>query len=168
MKKLLATTVLLAGALTCSNLQAAGKQDKLDTAKKELTPEMKTGKKVSFKSSWSAAQKEAKEKGLLVLVVFTDTKYCPACKQLDKDIFSKADFKDNAGAYCVVLEYKDVNTRNKGDKEVAEMRNKFNCKGLPGVCLVDAEGSVVATLGYGSNPYYMLEYLKRGFDKQKK
>jgi len=158
---------LLAAGFSSSSMAITAANSK-DSAKPELSAEMKTGKKVTVKSSWAAAQKEAKEKGLLVLVVFTDTKYCPGCKKLDKDIFSKADFKDNAGAYCVMLEYKDVNTRNKGDKEVAEMRNKFNCKGLPGVCLVNTEGSVVATLGYGSNPVHMLQYLKRAFDKQKK
>lgn len=168
MKKTILFGLAALGLSLAGFSSSANAADKLDMKPKtELTPEMKTGKRVSVKRKWDQAQKEAKEKGLLVLVVFTDTDYCPGCKKLDKEVFSKSDFKNNAGAYCVVLEYTSVHTKNKDDKDMLESRKRFNCNGLPGVCLVDADGKVVATLGYGSNPFYMLEYLKRGYDKSK-
>ena len=49
------------------------------------------------------AQAQAKKESKLVLLNFTGSDWCPACKKLDAEVFSKKEFSDYAKKNLVLV-----------------------------------------------------------------
>ena len=57
-----------------------------------------------FKTDFAAAQAEAAESKKSMLVIFTGSDWCPPCKALHKNIFSKEEFVKGAEKDFVIVE----------------------------------------------------------------
>ena len=86
------------------------------------------------------ALEKAKKENKPVLVEFTGSDWCPPCKMMRKNVFSKKEFVEAASKKWILVEL-DL---PKGNKEVADrnrpLAEKFKITGVPTVILLDKNG----------------------------
>ena len=92
------------------------------------------------------AQAQAKKENKLVLLDFTGSDWCPACKQLEADVFSKKEFSDYADKNLVLVEV-DFPVQKKQAAALAKandaLMDKYEVKGYPTLIVLKADGKVV-------------------------
>lgn len=117
---------------------------------------------------FAKAKAEAAEKGRPILMDFTGSDWCKWCILLDKEVFSKTEFKKYARANLVLF-VADFPRGKKPSKKIAAQNNElaktYAVQGYPTILLVDAEGTVIARTGYkegGAEAYvkHLQELLK--------
>ncbi|MBB5350427.1 thiol:disulfide interchange protein [Haloferula luteola] len=86
------------------------------------------------------AFKDAKAKNKAVLVEFTGSDWCPPCKMMHKNVFSKEDFVTKAAEDFILVELDFP----RGDEAVTEKNKpyaeKYEIEGFPTVILFDKSG----------------------------
>ncbi|MDA7506518.1 thioredoxin family protein [Akkermansiaceae bacterium] len=96
-------------------------------------------------TDFEAAKAQAKKEGKSLLLDFTGSDWCPPCKALHKDVFSKKSFIDSAKKNFILVE---LDYPRKGDqsKELKaqnkELAKKYKIRAYPTVLLLDANGKV--------------------------
>ena len=103
-------------------------------------------------TDYEQAQKKAKEEKKLVLMDFTGSDWCPPCKLLHKNVFSKKEFLDFAKDHLVLMEI-DFPNHKKQSKELEEANKKlaaqYNIEGFPTIIVQDGEGKTLSKeVGY--------------------
>lgn len=102
-------------------------------------------------TDFELAKKTAAEKKLPILADFSGSDWCGWCLKLDREVFSKKEFKEYAGKNLVLF-LADFPRRKKQDdklkKQNSDLAEKYSVQGFPTVLLMDAEGKVFATAGY--------------------
>jgi thioredoxin-related protein len=151
---------------------AAVSCSKKETAKTE--PEKKpdtlvAAAKAGWLTSLEQAQKEAQAKNRLLLMDFTGSDWCGWCIMLDKEVFSKPEFKEYATKNLVLLEL-DFPRSKKMPPEVTaqneKLAMKYGIQGFPTVVVFDSSGKPLGALGYqagGPQAFIaQLEKLRKG------
>src|SRR5213595_2573875 len=154
---LLAATLLV---VSCS------KKESPVTTKTE-TPSVAA--KPGWLTSYDQAQKEAQAKHRLLLMDFTGSDWCGWCIMLDKEVFSKPEFKEYANKNLVLLEL-DFPRMKKMPPEVTAQNEwllmKYGIQGFPTVVVFDSSGKPLGALGYqqgGPQAFIaQLEKLRKG------
>lgn len=121
-----------------------------------------------WEDDFAKAKAEAAEKGRPILMDFTGSDWCPWCVRLDKEVFSKNDFKKYARENLVLFIADFPRGTKLPKKEAAqnkELAEKYGVRGFPTVLLVDATGKEIARTGYqegGAEEYvkHLQELLK--------
>lgn len=110
-------------------------------------------------SDFDAAKVQAKKEGKVLLVEFTGSDWCPPCKKLHEEVFSKPEFVSAAGKDFILVEL-DFPRTKKIDAELKKQNEKlakdYKIRGFPSVLLMDANGKVFKKVGYqagGVKPY---------------
>jgi len=117
----------------------------------------------SFKTDFSAAKAEAAKEKKAMLVIFTGSDWCPPCKALHKNIFSKKEFVKGAEKDFVIVELDYPRKKKQSDalkKQNQELAKKYKIRGYPTVLLMDAKGKVFKTAERPSSVKAYLEMLK--------
>ena len=163
LRLLLVAAALL--AVSCSKKKTA-------ETKPEATPKADqtvASAKPGWLTSYDQAQKEAQAKNRLLLMDFTGSDWCGWCIMLDKEVFSKAEFKEYASKNLVLLEL-DFPRGKKMPPEVTAQNEKlavkYGIQGFPTVVVFDSSGKPLGALGYqpgGPQAFIAeLERLKKG------
>lgn len=125
--------------------------------------------KPGWLTNYDRGQQEAKANNKLVLLDFTGSDWCGWCKLLDREIFSKSQFKEYATKNLVLIELdfprmKSVPPATKAQNERLFMQ--YRIQGLPTIIVLNGDGKVVAELGYmegGPDAFIaVLEKLRKG------
>ena len=94
---------------------------------------------------------QAKAEKKLVLLDFTGSDWCGWCIKLDKEVFSKKEFKDYAKDNLVLVEV-DFPQTKKLAKKIKEQNDKlqaqYGIKGYPTIIVLNPDGKKVGELGY--------------------
>ena len=137
-------------AVSCSKKEtktAENKTDNSDTSAKGAAAAAKPG----WFTSYELAQKEAQAKNRLLLMDFTGSDWCGWCIALDKEVFSKPEFKDYANKNLVLLEL-DFPRMKRMPPETAKQNEqlllKYGIQGFPTVVVFDSAGKPLGALGY--------------------
>ncbi|HEX4640877.1 MAG TPA: thioredoxin family protein [Chthoniobacterales bacterium] len=130
---------------------------KKNTAETKVEPTPKTdhaavaAAKAGWLTSYEDAQKEALAKKKLLLMDFTGSDWCGWCIMLDKEVFSKPEFKEYANKNLVLLEL-DFPRQKKMPPEVTAQNEKllmkYGIQGFPTVVVFDSSGKPLGALGY--------------------
>jgi thioredoxin-related protein len=125
------------------------------------------------KSGWltdfAAAQQAAKSGQKLLLMDFTGSDWCGWCIMLDKEVFSKPEFKEYATKNLILLELdfprrKTLPPETQAQNERLAMQ--YRVAGFPTVVVLDSNGKPLGALGYqagGPQPFIaQLEKLRKG------
>ena len=94
---------------------------------------------------------QAKTEKKIALADFTGSDWCVWCQRLDKEIFSKPEFKDYAKTNLVLVEVDFPQTKPlpKAKQEQHEkLAKEYKIEGFPTVVVFDAEGKKIGQLGY--------------------
>jgi protein disulfide-isomerase len=125
-------------------------------------------------TDYNKAQQEAKAGNKLLLVNFTGSDWCGFCIMLDRQVFSKPEFKDYASKNLVLLEIDfprmgGLRWKAQSDelrKQNQELAMKYQIYGFPTIVVLNGDGKVVGALGYmegGPTPFIAeLEKLRKG------
>jgi protein disulfide-isomerase len=157
--------VAAALAISCSQKKTA---DTKTEAQPESTPEVNAvapAAKSGWLTSFEQAQKEAQAKNRLLLMDFTGSDWCGWCIMLDKEVFSKAEFKEYASKNLVLLEL-DFPRRKQMPPEIAAQNErllmKYGIQGFPTIVVFDSSGKPLGALGYtAGGPQAFIQELER-------
>ncbi|MFN2541524.1 MAG: thioredoxin family protein [Chthoniobacterales bacterium] len=107
-------------------------------------------------TDFKKAQQEAKASSKLLLINFTGSDWCGFCILLDRQVFSKAEFKDYASKNLVLLEadfprmggprWKEQSDAIRTQNE--ELAKKYQIFGFPTIVVLNGDGKIVGELGY--------------------
>jgi protein disulfide-isomerase len=101
----------------------------------------------------------AKTEKKLVLLDFTGSDWCGWCIKLEKEVFSKPEFKTYAKENLVLVEVDFPQGKRQSAKLKAQnekLQKEFGIQGYPTLIVLNSEGKKVAQLGYeegGPNPF---------------
>jgi protein disulfide-isomerase len=102
---------------------------------------------------------QAKAEKKLLVLDFTGSDWCGWCIKLDKEVFSKKEFKDYAKENLVLVEvdFPQSKPQSKALKAQNEkLQSKFGIKGYPTIVVLNGDGKKVGELGYqegGPGPF---------------
>lgn len=130
---------------------------------------MLSGGESGWLTDFEQAKKSAAENNRPILVDFSGSDWCGWCIKLDKEVFSKEEFKKYATDNLVLL-LVDFPRRKEQSAEQKRANNalaeKYNIEGFPTVLLLDAKGNELARTGY--RPGGAGEYVKHLMDLAEK
>jgi thioredoxin-related protein len=106
---------------------------------------------VTWLTDFKQAQQEAKTGSKLLLVDFTGSDWCGWCIKLNREVFSKPEFKDYATKNLVLMEVdfprgKKLNTAMQQQNE--ELAQHYQIEGFPTIVVLNGVGQKVGELGY--------------------
>ncbi len=118
-----------------------------------------------WETDFDKASAKAKAEGKHLLIDFSGSDWCGWCIKLDKEVFSKDEFKAYAKDNLVLL-LVDWPQRTENKKEVQAksqpIMGKFGIQSFPTVILLDSEGKAVAKTGYqAGGPAAYVEHIKK-------
>jgi len=158
---LVAAAILL---VSCSKKQTT--ETKTTETKTEKKPENTVAAaKAGWLTSYDQAQKEAQSKNRLLLMDFTGSDWCGWCIMLDKEVFSKPEFKEYANKNLVLLELDFPRTKKMPPETTAQNERllmKYGIQGFPTVVVFDSSGKPLGALGYqAGGPQAFIAELER-------
>ena len=102
---------------------------------------------------------KAKEEKKMVLLDFTGSDWCGWCIKLDKEVFSKSEFKSYAKDNLVLVEVDFPRSKPQSKKlkeQNQKLQQEFGVQGYPTIIVLNSEGKKVGTLSYeegGPGPF---------------
>ena len=108
---------------------------------------------------------QAKESGRLVFVEFTGSDWCPPCKKLEEEVYSKPEFLDTATREFVLVQLDYPQKKPQTPEEVTHNKavaERFKVDSYPTALVLDAAGKeLVRHSGYrAGGPAAFLKFLK--------
>jgi len=104
-----------------------------------------------WEDDYEKAVAKAKAEKKMVLLDFTGSDWCGWCIKLDKEVFSKPEFKEYAKANLVLVEV-DFPQGKRQTKKLKEQNEKLQqehgVQGYPTIIVLNSEGKKVGKLGY--------------------
>jgi thioredoxin-related protein len=101
--------------------------------------------------NYEKALEKAKAEKKMVVLDFTGSDWCSWCIKLDKEVFSKKEFKDYAKENLVLVEV-DFPQGKRQTKKVkdqnAKLQKEHGVSGYPTIIVLNPEGKKVGQLGY--------------------
>ena len=105
-----------------------------------------------WKTDYAAALEQAAKENKMVLLDFTGSDWCGWCIKLQKDTFSKSEFKKFAEQSPVLVELDFPRGKAQSDelkKQNEDLAEKFGVQGFPTLVLLDPLGKEAArNIGY--------------------
>jgi thioredoxin-related protein len=105
----------------------------------------------AWETDFARASEAAAKQGRYMLLNFTGSDWCGWCVKLDKEVFSRNDFKSYAKSnlVCMVVDF----PRSKGQSKKLKAQNsqlaqKYSIKGYPSILILSPEGALVGRTGY--------------------
>jgi thioredoxin-related protein len=105
-----------------------------------------------WKTDYTAALAQAAKENKMVLLDFTGSDWCGWCIKLQKDTFSKPEFKQFAEQSLVLVELDFPRGKTQSDelkKQNEELAEKFGVQGFPTLVLLNPQGKEASrNVGY--------------------
>jgi protein disulfide-isomerase len=104
-----------------------------------------------WEEDYEKAAKKAEQEKKLMLLDFTGSDWCGWCIKLDKEVFSKNEFKKYAKENLILVKIDFPRGKSQTaalKKQNQELAAKYNIQGYPTVIVLDASGQKVGELGY--------------------
>ena len=100
---------------------------------------------------YEKALAQAKAEKKMVVLDFTGSNWCGWCIKLDKEVFSKPEFKSYAKQNLVLVEVDFPRPSSQSKKLKAQndkLQKEHGVEGFPTIVVLNSEGKKVGTLGY--------------------
>jgi thiol:disulfide interchange protein len=148
----------------------------VDSSSAQATPPTETAastqatpSKPGWSTSYERGQQEAKANNKLVLLDFTGSDWCGWCILLDREVFSKPQFKEYASKNLVLIELDFPKMKQVPDAiriQNVRLAQRYRISAFPTIIVLNGDGQVVGELGYvkgGPNAFIAeLERLRKG------
>ena len=141
----------------------------LATPSQTTTANQTTPSKSGWITSYEQGQQEAKANNKLVLLDFTGSDWCGWCIMLDREVFSKPQFKEYASKNLVLVEVDFPKMKPMSDAmrtQNIRLAQQYQIQGFPTIVVLNGDGQIIAELGYmqgGPDAFIaVLEKLRKG------
>lgn len=140
-------------------LPACGRGDGTATASQEATV------RLDWMTDFAAAKAKAKAENKMVFMDFTGSDWCPPCKLLQKEVFTKPEFAEYAAKHLVLLEVdfprrKQLSPAQRAANE--KLQDEFGIDGYPTIVVLESSGEPLGKLGYmPGGPQAFIEVLEK-------
>jgi protein disulfide-isomerase len=119
-----------------------------------------------WETDYDAALKQAAKENKAVLLDFTGSDWCGWCIKMNKDTFSKPEFKEFADKNLVLVEIDFPQGKPQSDevkKQNNQLQEKFKVQGFPTLVLLDSKGNEIGrNVGYlAGGPEAFAEWFKK-------
>ncbi len=107
--------------------------------------------KPGWLTDYKQAQDAAKTGKKLLLLDFTGSDWCGWCIKLEREVFSKPEFKEYADKNLVLLELDFPRGKQLPDSERIQnekLAMQYQIEGFPTIIVLDGDGKKVGELGY--------------------
>ncbi len=107
--------------------------------------------KDNWEDDYDKAAAAAKVSGKPILLDFTGSDWCGWCIKLDREVFSKKEFKDYAKDNLVLMVAdfpRQKKLSAKTVKQNEELAKKYGVRGYPTILILSPDGTVVGKTGY--------------------
>lgn len=107
--------------------------------------------KAGWLTNYKQAQETAKSDKKLLLVDFTGSDWCGWCIKLDKEVFSKPEFKEYASKNLVLMEADFPRTKQLSATEQSQneqLAQQYGIQGFPTIVVLNSDGKKVGEIGY--------------------
>jgi thioredoxin-related protein len=113
--------------------------------------QLSRGEGVEWTGDLEAAKARANQEKKFILLCFTGSDWCPACKRLKSEVFDQAEFADFARAKFVMVEadfprYKPIGHLQLQANKALE--KSFQIASVPTVVVLTPDGQEIGRLGY--------------------
>ena len=105
-------------------------------------------------TDYSKALAKAKADGKVVLLDFTGSDFCSACKQLKAEVFPKKEFQEYAARRLVLVEVDFPLNKKLSEAQTAantELKERFKVDGFPTLLVVDASGKKLGEVDFDND-----------------
>ena len=163
---------LVLALLGCALLALAGcgqGSESADSSSSSTPSNQATPSKPGWTTSYEQGQQEAKANSKLVLLNFTGSDWCGWCILLDREVFSKPQFKEYASKNLVLVEVDFPKMKPMSEAMRAQnvqLAQRYQVQGFPTIIVLNGDGQVVGELGYtqgGPDAFIAkLERLRKG------
>jgi thioredoxin-related protein len=105
----------------------------------------------SMSTSYEQGQQDAKANNKLVLLDFTGSDWCGWCVLLDREVFSKPQFKEYASKNLVLIEVDFPKRKAVPDAlrtQNVVLARRYKIQGFPTIIVLNGDGQMVGELGY--------------------
>jgi protein disulfide-isomerase len=116
-----------------------------------IVAETSISAKAGWLTSYEKAQSAAQTQNKLLLMDFTGSDWCGWCIMLDREVFSKPEFKEYASKNLVLLELDFPRAKQMPAETMAQNRRlaaQYQIQAFPTVVVLNGQGKVVGALGY--------------------
>ena len=101
---------------------------------------------------FNAVKEQAQKEDKAILMDFTGSTWCPPCKALKKNVFSKKEFADFAEKKLVLMELDFPRDTTKAPKPIQALGEQFKIEAFPTIIVLDKNGKELGRLeGYGGD-----------------
>jgi len=104
-----------------------------------------------WETDFGKASTNALKSGSYMMLDFSGSDWCGWCMKLDKEVFSKGEFKSFAktNLVCVLVDFPREKHQSKKLKDQnAELAKKYGIRGYPTVIILSPKGDLVGQTGY--------------------
>lgn len=105
-------------------------------------------------TDYRQALARAKSEKKLVLLDFTGSDFCNACKQLKGEVFPKKEFQDYARRRLVLVEVDFPLNKKLSEAQTSannELKERFKVDGFPTLLIVDASGKKLGEVDFDND-----------------
>ncbi len=124
-----------------------------------------------WETDFAEASALAKKSGKYMLLDFSGSDWCGWCIRLEREAFSKDEFKTYAkdNLVCVMLDFPRKNTQSQElKKQNAELARKYKIRGYPTIIVLSPDGEIAGKTGYQKGgPVAYVKHLTAIIDKHK-
>jgi protein disulfide-isomerase len=117
----------------------------------DATAEQQRATNLEWLEDFGAAKAKAQAENKLLLIDFTGSDWCPPCKMLSSEVFSRPEFSEYAARNLVLLEVDFPRMKKQSDdQKVANqmLARQFGIEGFPTIVIIDSKGKILGHLGY--------------------
>ena len=118
-----------------------------------------------WQENYEKAAAQAKSEGKFMLLDFSGSDWCGWCIKLDKEVFSKKEFKKYAEENLVLVLVDFPNQKSQSSKlkkQNEALKTKFKITGFPTILILDPDGQFAGRTGYQPDgPEAYVESLKK-------
>lgn len=142
--------LLAMSSLALHTLAGCGPRSEAGDSSSTQTSSPKSSK-AGWTTNYEQGRQEAKANNKLMLVDFTGSDWCGWCILLDREVFSKPQFKEYASKNLVLVEVDFPKTKYVPPGTKAENERlaiKYQIQGFPTIIVLNGDGQVVGELGY--------------------
>ena len=117
----------------------------------QKAPSQVSPSKPGWITSYEEGQQEAKVNNKLVLLDFTGSDWCGWCILLDREVFSKPQFKEYASKNLVLVEVDFPKMKPMSEeirRQNLSLAQRYQIQGFPTIVVLNGDGQVVGAFGY--------------------
>ena len=148
---LCAALVVFTGCGQSETVDTSSAQTDQTVSSDQTAPGQVSPSKPGWITSYEQGQQEAKANNKLVLLNFTGSDWCGWCILLDREVFSKPQFKEYASKNLVLVEVDFPKTKQISEtirRQNIQLAQQYQIQGFPTIIVLNGDGHVLGAFGY--------------------